>query len=293
MQLSKRLNIGGVPEHFNLPWHLAIENGSFEKAEIDVSWQNCEGGTGEMTQALQEGTLDVAVLLTEGIIKAIHKGNPSRILQVYVQSPLRWGIHVAAGSVYQDVIELENKKAAISRFGSGSHLMAYVHANNNNWDLDSQEFNVVNSLQGGREALLNGTVDYFLWEKFTTKPYVDKGEFRILGECPTPWPCFVIAVREELLLTHPDILEKMLDTINASSLELKNNPNAVELVSNRYQLKKEDVKQWFSETQWSDTKSIDLNTMKKVQDRLLSLNMIDQPMSPSAFCTSLSKESIL
>ena len=243
-------------------------------------------------EALKEGSLDVAVLLTEGIITEIHKGNPSRILQIYVQSPLRWGIHVSADSAYQHINELENKRAAISRFGSGSHLMAYVHADNNNWDLDSQKFHIVNSLQGGREALLNGTADYFLWEKFTTKPYVDKGEFRILGECPTPWPCFVIAVREELLLTQTEILDKLLDTINASTLQLKKNPNAAEVVSNRYQLQKEDVKKWFSETQWSDTKLIDINTIKKVQNRLLSLNMIDQPMQPNTFCSSLTNERV-
>jgi hypothetical protein len=27
---------------------------------------------------------------------------------------------------------------------------------------------------------------------------VDKGIFRRIGDCPTPWPCFVIAVREIL-----------------------------------------------------------------------------------------------
>ena len=27
----KTIRIGGVPEHFNLPWHLAMEEGNFEK----------------------------------------------------------------------------------------------------------------------------------------------------------------------------------------------------------------------------------------------------------------------
>ena len=100
-------------------------------------------------------------------------------------------------------------------------------------------------------------------------------------------------MREELLLTHSETLEKMLDTINSSTQRLNKEPNAVGLISNRYNLKKEDVEKWFSETQWSATKSIDLNTIKKVQDRLLSLNMIDHPMPPSAFCTSLAKENVL
>ena len=36
-----------------------------------------------------------------------------------------------------------------------------------------------------------------MWEKFTTKPLVDTNTFRHIGDCPSPWPCFVIAVREE------------------------------------------------------------------------------------------------
>ena len=29
-----------------------------------------------------------------------------------------------------------------------------------------------------------------------TKPLVDNGIFRRIADCPTPWPCFVIAVRD-------------------------------------------------------------------------------------------------
>jgi TRAP-type uncharacterized transport system substrate-binding protein len=37
-----------------------------------------------------------------------------------VQSPLIWGIHVAANSKYKTVSDLEDTKVAISRQGSGS-----------------------------------------------------------------------------------------------------------------------------------------------------------------------------
>ena len=30
------INIGGVPEHFNLPWQLAIENGLFEERGLNI-----------------------------------------------------------------------------------------------------------------------------------------------------------------------------------------------------------------------------------------------------------------
>lgn len=33
------INIGGVPEHFNLPWKLANDYGLFKKANVDFNWQ--------------------------------------------------------------------------------------------------------------------------------------------------------------------------------------------------------------------------------------------------------------
>ena len=168
MSKHTQFQVGGVPEHFNLPWKKAIEENRFSAHSIDISWQDYHGGTGAMTKALREGELDIAILLTEGIIADIHRGNPSKIVQFYVKSPLRWGIHVGAQSKFESVADLENTRAAISRFGSGSHLMAYVNADNHNWDLAQQKFEVVKNLDGGREFLSKGDTDYFLWEKFTT-----------------------------------------------------------------------------------------------------------------------------
>ena len=87
------LKIGGVPEHFNLPIHLAIENGLFLSRGLQIEWIDFPGGTGQMTKALREGRVDVCILLTEGMIADILKGSPSKILSEYVCTPLTWGIH--------------------------------------------------------------------------------------------------------------------------------------------------------------------------------------------------------
>lgn len=195
----KTIKIAGVPGHFNLPWHLCIENSEFEYVGIDLQWTDVPEGTGKMCQMLRDGETDIAVILTEGIVKDIVNGNPSKIVQVYVESPLIWGIDVAAKSNYKAISDLENTKVAISRFGSGSQLMAYVNADNQNWKTNNLQFEVVNTIDGAVEALTNGTADYFMWERFMTKPLVDKNIFRRVADCPTPWPCFVIAVREEIL----------------------------------------------------------------------------------------------
>ena len=48
----KTLKVGGVPEHFNLPWHLCIENDEFKNEDINVIWKDFPDGTGAMTRAL-------------------------------------------------------------------------------------------------------------------------------------------------------------------------------------------------------------------------------------------------
>ena len=268
------LKIVGVPEHFNLPWHLCLENGEFEKENIDLQWTDVPEGTGKMCQMLRDGSTDIAVILTEGIIKDIVNGNPSKIVQVYVESPLIWGIHVAAHSKYQTLADLENTKVAISRLGSGSQLMAYVNAKNQGWNSNQLQFEIVNTLDGGVTALTEGRADYFMWERFMTKPLVDKGIFRRLADCPTPWPCFVIAVREEVLAKQPETINSLLEIINVKTRNFKGISNIVTRLSTIYNQKTEDIEEWLSLTNWSQEK-IDLDLLESIQKQLLELNIID------------------
>jgi ABC-type nitrate/sulfonate/bicarbonate transport system substrate-binding protein len=271
----KTINIVGVPEHFNLPWHLCIENGEFEVEGIDLNWTDVPEGTGKMCQMLRDGSADMAVILSEGIVKDIVAGNDSCIVQVYVKSPLIWGIHVAAASPYQTIADLEHKKVAISRYGSGSHLMAIVNAQNNNWYTDRLEFELVNTIDGAVESLTNGTSDYFMWERFMTQPLVDNGVFRRIGECPTPWPCFVIAVRNEVLAQHPQTIERILEIINNTTIEFKDIPSIDRTLASKYEQKLEDIQQWLRLTQWSQ-KALDEKVLNKIQNQLFDLKIIDK-----------------
>ena len=271
----KHIKIIGVPEHFNLPWQLCIEKGKFEAENIDLQWTDVPEGTGKMCQMLRDGTTDIAVILTEGIVKDIVAGNPSSIVQVYVATPLIWGIHVAANSNYTELKELKNTKAAISRQGSGSQLMAYVNANNQGWTTDALEFEIVNTIDGAVESLTKGTADYFMWERFMTKPLVDKKIFRKIADCPTPWPCFVIAVRNEVLEKQPKIVTQILDIINACTATFKNIPNIDNTLAENYNQKTEDIQQWLSLTEWSQ-KSLSEKMLNKIQNQLFDLKIINK-----------------
>ncbi|WP_418509888.1 substrate-binding domain-containing protein [Corallibacter sp.] len=275
----KTIKIGGVPEHFNLAWYLTLKNGEYKKEGINLRWNDYFGGTGDMCKALRNKDIDLAVILTEGIVKDIVDGNPSSIIQTFVQTPLIWGIHVANTSQYQTIESLQGSNAAISRYGSGSHLMAYINAQNNGWNLDTDlNFKVVKNIDGAVEALTNNEADYFMWEKFMTKPIVDDGIFRRIGNCPTPWPCFVIAVRDEFLEENKESVKTILNIINSTTSRFKEIPDIDVDIAKRYNLKIDDVKEWLSLTEWSQ-EVIDEKTINNVQEQLFALNIISEKIA--------------
>ncbi|MGW1455875.1 substrate-binding domain-containing protein [Salegentibacter agarivorans] len=282
----KTIKVGGVPEHFNLPWHLCIEEKLFETRGINVIWKDFPGGTGAMNKALRSGEIDVAVILTEGILKDIISGNESKIIQTYIGSPLVWGIHVAAGSKYKSVEELKHTKAAISRKGSGSHLMAYVNAQNHEWNTEELQFEIVRDLDGAVEALKEDKAQYFMWEHFTTKPLVDNHTFRRLADCPTPWPCFVIAARNESLKNEPERLKTMLEILNRETQRFKKLPKIAEKLAERYDQRLEDIEKWLDITHWS-AEQIAEAEVEKVQEKLLELNLISKKQRSSEFIHNL------
>jgi len=248
---NAKLRIGGVPEHFNLPIHLANEQGQFQGRGIEIEWTTFKGGTGQMTKALRNDEVDLCILLTEGIIADMVNGNPSKIISNYVTTPLTWGIHTGINNPIQSYQEIFDKKYAISRFGSGSHLMAIVDANSKSHQLDKEQFQVIKNLDGALESLTNLESDIFYWEKFTTKPYVDKGILKRVGEYVTPWSCFVIAATDKILDEQPNNVIRLLRTIHDSCDTFMQDPNAIKTVSNRYHQKMEDVERWYHSTEWA------------------------------------------
>ena len=228
----KTVKIVGVPEHFNLPWHLCLENGEFNELGIDLLWTDIPEGTGKMCQMLRENQTDLAVILTEGILKDISNGNQSVIVQQYVSSPLQWGIHVAAKSPYKTIADLKDKKVAISRNGSGSQLMAIVNAKNQGWNT-ALDFEIVNTLEGAVTSLSEEKSDYFMWDRFMTQPVVDKGIFRRIDVCPTPWPCFVIVARQDFYNNNKALISNILEVINNTTVEFKLIPSIDKTIENQ------------------------------------------------------------
>jgi hypothetical protein len=153
--------------------------------------------------------------------------------------------------------------------------MAYVNAHNNNWPTDNLQCEIINTIDGAVEALTHEKADYFMWERFMTKPLVDQGIFRRLDDCLTPWPSFVIVATDDLITKQPQVIDQMLQIINAKTIGFKEIPAINETIATRFNQKTTDIDQWISRTQWSQ-QPITNEMLNNIQNQLLKFAIIDK-----------------
>lgn len=276
----KTIRITGVPEHFNFPWLEVIKEQPFRQEGYELKWIEESKGSGAMNQAIREGETDLAVILTESFITDKAAGNPGKIIGMHVESPLVWGIHVSKKSELYHLEDVSQPEFLISRYGSGSHLMAFLLAKREKWNREKLDFTVINNLAGAKETFEQLSNKLFLWEKFTTKPLVDKGLFRRIGEIPTPWPCFAIVASSEILKNDLEIILKTRDKVYEKSAALKIDPDTVSKISKAYEIEQADIESWYAQTRWATSSKIKDEKINEAIEILTELNLIKGNLNP-------------
>ena len=93
---------------------------------------------------------------------------------------------------------------------------------------------------------------------------------------PTPWPCFVIAVRNDVLEKHAAKIKDLLTVIQAACKEFKGDPNTPAYVAERYGQKPEDAAEWFKTVEWNYGSPVDPGMLEMVAQTLVDLKVIDK-----------------
>lgn len=252
MKSPNLIRLGGVPEHFFYPWKKWLEENSGTASGMNWTWTDYPGGSGAMIQALENNEIDFAFLLTESTFKALSAGSDIEALSVFVQSPLLWGIFTGAGNPLNTVEPVNKRKYAISRFGSGSELMAMVDARKRGATIEKDQWVLAQNLTGAEKALSSGEADLFFWEKWTTKPLVDKGVFKMVDVCPGPWASFILAGRKEESRSEirMEALKSAFATVTRMAEELKMHRESAALISSEYHLMESDAADWLRHVEW-------------------------------------------
>ena len=271
MPTPQSLRIGYVPEHFSTPLHFAKTY--FALSSILVPFPS---GTGHMVTALAADEIDIGIGLTEGWVAALGKAQAKHeasapvefsLIGTYVETPLCWAISTGNSREISNVADLQGKKVGVSRLGSGSHIMSFVLADQHGWlpsaeTLPSEQersetfdFIPLQNFANLRAGVNDGSVDFFMWEHFTSKRYYDNGSIKKIGEIYTPWPSWLIVARKHYL-EDEDGKEAINDILNKLDQGIKyfnaHHEEAVVYVSSKLDYSKEDAKEWLSTVRFSD-----------------------------------------
>ena len=282
--MNQHLKIGGVPEHFNLPWQLALERNIFDYTRINVDWSFYAGGTGAMTNALARGDLDLAILLTEGFISAVHQGLEAKVVKVYIDSPLVWGIHTGVQSGVDNAAQAADARYAISRFGSGSHLMAMIHAEQFGRQLKGNDFEVINSLHGAIDSLEKNETQLFYWERFMTRPFVKEGRVRHIGNFSAPWSGFLIVASENAINKKRDEIRQVLHIMNEECVHFKTNTLSIAQLTRRFDMDIMEARNWLNETIWNNGWEAPLEQMVNARNALTKIGACEKSLRVEQLC---------
>lgn len=239
MEETPALRVGGVPEAFNLPFQDASFGG------IPVQFVQCGGGSGEMIQKLEQRTIDVAFALTDCIVAAIEKEKNVRIIAPVVVSPLTWAVCTREGL---NMTQLQNARWAVSRLGSGSHVMAMVLAKQHDLSTDMQ-FVVEGSFDRMCDAVKAQRADAFLWEIFTTTPLLQNEPIDIVDKVQTPWPSFSAAVASDCQRME-DVRAVVRSFLQQAHI-FKNDASSVQRICTQYGMTEKSAARWLAEVEYA------------------------------------------
>ncbi|PVH84687.1 uracil-DNA glycosylase-like protein, partial [Cadophora sp. DSE1049] len=281
MATSKALRIGFVPEHFSTPLHYAKKYFGLNAELIPFP-----SGTGHMITSLRSGEIDVGIGLTEGWVAGLGKEDVEgdggyRIVGTYVETPLCWAISTGAKRQINSVAELKNGKIGVSRIGSGSYVMGFVLADQNNWLSPSSPnpFEVIplQTFEKLRNGVNDSTADFFMWEHFTSKRYYDNGEIKRIGEIYTPWPSWKI-VAATGIEKGDSRLEALFEKLDQGVKHFEENQEeSVKYISTELDYSLEDAREWLKTVEFTKrTKGVDLGVIRKTVEILKKAGVLNE-----------------
>ena len=193
------------------------EEGIFKRFGLDPELILIEGGT-RGAQALISGDLPIMGMSGQPVISARARGSDLVLIGGLVNK-MNYILASAAGIKKPE--DLQGKRIGIAQVGSASYhavLLALKH-----WGMDARRDRVT-LLQVGNQAarvasLQTGGSDAVIVNPGLATALKERG-FIVLAdftELPIPYPQQVLAVRERILKSDPDLIERILKSVAAAT----------------------------------------------------------------------------
>lgn len=159
--------------------------------------------------------------------------------------------------------------------------MGFVLADTHNWlscptSSASAPFDIVplQTFEKLREAVNDKTVDFFMWEHFTSKRYYDNGEIKRIGEIYTPWPSWHIVARNNVLGDRriDDLFARLNEGIKYFR---QHQDEAVKHISTELEYSAEDAQEWLKTVQFAtDVRGVSGTVVGRTVDVLVNAGVL-------------------
>lgn len=133
-----------------------------------------------------------------------------------------------------------------------------------------------------REGVNDGTIDFFMWEHFTSKRYYDNGEIKRIGEIYTPWPSWQIVASTPLLKSIEESRDSRLTDLfqkldkGIAYLD-KNHQETIEYVSTHLDYSKWDAAAWLTTVRFaSKTEGVNISVVDKAVEVLKKAGVLGE-----------------
>ena len=159
---------------------------------------------------------------------------------------------------------------------SGSHVMGCVLADTKGWLQEPGDipFKVVplQTFVKLREAVNDGTADFFMWEHFTSKKYYDNGQIKRIGEIYTPWSSWKIVAQN----SQDERLQSMFEIINKGLVYFgAHRDETLNYISTHLDYSKEDAEEWLKTVRFvQDVRGAKIGTISKTIEILKKAGVI-------------------
>ncbi len=187
---------------------------------------------------------------------------------------------------------MKDGKIGVSRIGSGSYVMGFVLADQKGWLSPSSPnpFEVIplQTFERLRNGVNDSTVDFFMWEHFTSKKYYDNGEIKRVGEIYTPWSSWKI-VASTNIKQDDGRLESLFKSLDQGvEYFLGHEEESVKYISTELDYSAEDAREWLKTVRFAKkTKGVNIGVIQKTVDILKKAGVLgEKAMKPEVMIAS-------
>lgn len=115
-----------------------------------------------------------------------------------------------------------------------------------------------------RAGVNDKTIDFFMWEHFTSKRYYDNGEIKRVGEIYTPWSSWKIVASTERVKAGDERLQDLFLKLDAGIKHFEENvEEAVTYISTELDYSEEDAREWLKTVQFAGaTEGVDVGVVE-------------------------------